>query len=792
MDNDAYFSILGESSSFNLENLFHDNKWASLSGISHINLWTDTFSQTYQNISKDNLNEINEDQFKLDSFQFSQKVHSLIDEYYQRKNAFFIQMSTSHNTHKFKNQGLNFLKNYVLEYIALNPLIENSFPGMHPKSSWPVCLDDILEKISNLKIDEIFHQPFDFENNFLKECEEYINESFEKEHLIEYLPKAIGAFLSIFILFGNIKKLEEIFSFLSSLKEKYNNKFDEIFKKTSKYIIPILEQIRDYSQKLQNHHPILSNYQINEAFLINNDNIFAPSKYTLAQNSSITTDGTYLYIVLSGINGSMSKIGTGYNNTIQGKVYFSKSLYDENEYQWVFLKGKLYAKIGLSEEISIFDSNNFENLGKIKLLLPENIHHPQIKKRSERFILTTDNERLQIITLEPEINPNPKNPYVVQQNNQRLYSDEEDEEQFLNGKDNSKDTIYDIFTCVNLVLLSYDIESDNKDNIEKIKSTLSEEKQNLINELHESFSYYFSYDNCHRALEMFSWDFEKATMYLIDNGEQVKEDILISDDKKILYSVPLEGIRNLSGYYEFKEIEENKDDNNNETNKENKDNNNNNNNNKTIKTKFDINSYNSLKWTRPNGYLIGYKFNEAVCYVFKDYKFLGKYRAIEFTHNDYLLTYDNIHNRYYCALNYTLISQSVIFCDCFSESLSLLEKKIDDDININFNVNENNFSYENFIKEMKEHFFKFSINKNRAYWKFKNWDYFYNSCYDNTINMGHGIGQTELRKFTSKLKNLVHKMEKIKKYNEIELYNQLKKIYKDIDKYDLDYKENYL
>ena len=58
--------------------------------------------------------------------------------------------------------------------------------------------------------------------------------------------------------------------------------------------------------------------------------------------------------------------------------------------------------------------------------------------------------------------------------------------------------------------------------------------------------------------------------------------------------------------------------------------------------------------------------------------------------------------------------------------------------------------------------------------------------------MGHGIGQTELRKFTFKLKNLVHKMEKIKKYNEIELYNQLKNIYKDIDKYDLDYKENYL
>ena len=81
--------------------------------------------------------------------------------------------------------------------------------------------------------------------------------------------------------------------------------------------------------------------------------------------------------------------------------------------------------------------------------------------------------------------------------------------------------------------------------------------KNLISELHESFSYFFTYDNYHRALEIFSWDFKKATMYLIDNGEQVKEDVLKSDDKKILNSFPLEVIRNLSGYYELKEKEEN-------------------------------------------------------------------------------------------------------------------------------------------------------------------------------------------------------------------------------------------
>ena len=39
------------------------------------------------------------------------------------------------------------------------------------------------------------------------------------------------------------------------------------------------------------------------------------------------------------------------------------------------------------------------------------------------------------------------------------------------------------------------------------------EKQNLIKELHESFSYYFSYENCHRALAMFNWDCVKEVIY---------------------------------------------------------------------------------------------------------------------------------------------------------------------------------------------------------------------------------------------------------------------------------------
>lgn len=39
---------------------------------------------------------------------------------------------------------------------------------------------------------------------------------------------------------------------------------------------------------------------------------------------TITTDGNYLYIYVSAINGGMWKVGTGFNGTVAGKVYYEK------------------------------------------------------------------------------------------------------------------------------------------------------------------------------------------------------------------------------------------------------------------------------------------------------------------------------------------------------------------------------------------------------------------------------------------------------------------------------------
>ena len=37
---------------------------------------------------------------------------------------------------------------------------------------------------------------------------------------------------------------------------------------------------------------------------------------------SVTTDGTYLYVYVSAVNGGMYKFGTGNNGTLAGKLYF--------------------------------------------------------------------------------------------------------------------------------------------------------------------------------------------------------------------------------------------------------------------------------------------------------------------------------------------------------------------------------------------------------------------------------------------------------------------------------------
>ena len=69
---------------------------------------------------------------------------------------------------------------------------------------------------------------------------------------------------------------------------------------------------------------------------------------------TITTDGKYLYIYVSSVNGGMFKVGTGQAGTKAGKVYTERQMNfpvgtKVDEVSWVYLKGKIYLKTSLRD-----------------------------------------------------------------------------------------------------------------------------------------------------------------------------------------------------------------------------------------------------------------------------------------------------------------------------------------------------------------------------------------------------------------------------------------------------------
>ena len=66
------------------------------------------------------------------------------------------------------------------------------------------------------------------------------------------------------------------------------------------------------------------------------------SKQTF-QNSSLATDGSYLYLYISSANGGMFKLGTG-KNSIAGKIYMYTAVNKHEDIAWVYLDSHLYVR----------------------------------------------------------------------------------------------------------------------------------------------------------------------------------------------------------------------------------------------------------------------------------------------------------------------------------------------------------------------------------------------------------------------------------------------------------------
>lgn len=116
---------------------------------------------------------------------------------------------------------------------------------------------------------------------------------------------------------------------------------------------------------------------------------------------SVTTDGQYLYVYVSAINGGMFKFGTGNGGTVAGKLYFEKQINlpigtKLEEVNWVYLKDKLYLKTSSKDpsSLDVYSALDFKKLGTVQLACKSLFGHNVLLTMNKNSILLTDGEHL--------------------------------------------------------------------------------------------------------------------------------------------------------------------------------------------------------------------------------------------------------------------------------------------------------------------------------------------------------------------------------------------------------------
>jgi hypothetical protein len=124
-------------------------------------------------------------------------------------------------------------------------------------------------------------------------------------------------------------------------------------------------------------------------------------KYPGLTYYSIATDGDYLYVYVSAINGGMSKFGTGNNGTVAGKLYLERNIYlpvgtKPEEINWVYLKQKLYLKIFSKDpsNLDVISPTDFKKIGNVQLACKSLFDHSTLIAINKNSILMTDGSNL--------------------------------------------------------------------------------------------------------------------------------------------------------------------------------------------------------------------------------------------------------------------------------------------------------------------------------------------------------------------------------------------------------------
>ena len=782
------------------------------------------------------------------SAKFISNIKSNMDDYYERKISLYEKVLSRYSENKTKSNQLKFIHSPLLEKNALSPmLIMESFPGLKPSSNWPLCLDELVDKLEHVKIDELFLQPFDEEmkTTFVEEALDAI-ERFDKENEIENLQKGVAVLIIMLILFGDIILLLKTTTQLQNLS--HIKDLDDIFTNQTKYSLVLHDKLKQlYYFASENNftpYPIMRNYSIVDFYNITKTILYDQS---FTKSSSICTDGTYIYAIINGLDGCKLKIGSGYNGTERGKVYLTTPLSSDAVYQWVYCKGKIYMKAQYPSANStytnfgygtynssrstatdkekelgylhIISPDDLTEEGNVKLLLPQRASHYSVIKKNERYILLSDGESISVLILEPVS----ESEHLLKKRND--HSNEDDEEivpdiELVQELENFSISKQDkTFNYVNLELITYKTSDE-------MNEKKDEAQQKLIDELYESFSHLFSKAECYKALVRHNWNMEKTAMYLVENPVDIKESLLIGEEPLVLFQTKIEGVssQNKSTKIDLKPIKN---------------------------PFFNLTHFDTLKWSITKEYVIAHKFKEGACAIFgrdfshyKEYEYIFNqnskdnnieilYRnyiasqnkhdtqskvpakkeekkektvlsdkiigtlikttnSLMYSNEDYIITFDNIHNVYFLMNKGTYTSLSIMISDTFISSSNEIAKMFllnFTSITQFFNklFSSENVSFTELLSQLINLALVLSTSKKcDSFWRYKNWNYYYNYLLDyanlKSQNWDDGVFGKEYTQsiLTSKnveisKKSLSSRIEKLAKKNKEEFIVQLPK-----------------
>ena len=182
--------------------------------------------------------------------------------------------------------------------------------------------------------------------------------------------------------------------------DKHTNLIEKVLKET---IEKLLQADNNYEI-----YPIMRNWSVVDVYNISKNLLFTSTKSNdVMTQTAITTDSTYLYILLFGICGGLYKIGTGKNGSIKGKVYNQNLSLNSNEGNpmLVYVKStnKLYLKTNQSHfgNIKIINTENL-TIESIKLLnFPQNVKSTNIYEKNMNYVLLSDDYNLYALVLLP-------------------------------------------------------------------------------------------------------------------------------------------------------------------------------------------------------------------------------------------------------------------------------------------------------------------------------------------------------------------------------------------------------